>query len=1373
MKKTFGLRTALLIGLVLSVLGIFGGCKQNKPATVVVAITGENVNIPSSIVSVGYKDTWATVKTRSEFARVTAQTGYELAGWKLNNADGEDLSDSYAFTKPLTCIFAVLNHAEISITIDGDANFPEELKGSIGVKKGTGWATVKNNPTVQKIEKSKFKEGYEFALWRLRNADGSFLTDDYQFDEDTTIFAQSKKEGTATPVPITITLQGDAFTKLAANTKITVEAGKQWKTIQNDSKIKELKFVPGHDLDYWKVEGETNAIAEDYLFAADTTIVAVTKEATITVTINGDANLPADQKKSFQIGKYSTWKTVQTQNEIKNISFNTGFIADLWKLNDQNGDFLQDTHEFIADTTIFVTTRDENSKPTELIGIEISSDEHGYFEGWIDVEAGSLWKNIKNHPFFRRLRFKTGYGLDYWKLEGGTEPLSDSYVFTADTAIFAVSKEVKLTITIDGDANLPADQKKTITVDSGSEWEIIKERDEIKRIAFAPRFECESWKLTNAAGATLHRDYRFYKDCVIFVVSRKESPFKTDGAGTIIDYKDSVPANLEIPERIGTEVITAVGENVFKNTEITAVQFPKTLQKIGEAAFFGCTKLGTLDFSNLPALALIESDAFFGCKTLTGINLSVCTALKTIQDGAFKYCENLQGTISFPENIQSIGGTEGHYPRSDTGAFEGCTKITKLDFSACKKLLSIGPAAFKGCTGIQGSLQLPNTIGKIETKAFADCTNITGINLAECPQLQEIGLEAFKGCTKIQGKMSFPANLRRIGSGIFASCTKITELDFSACTSLSEIGTYSGLQALTTVQFPEELQKIEHSAFSGCIALQEVDLSAYKKLETIGYDAFKDCKTLKTVKFSSTLTSIEGTAFSGCIALETLDFSKCKKLETIGGFAGCENLVTVLFPEYLKTIDNSAFKDCVKLETANLSVCTKLTTIGNSAFDGCKALTEAKRGDCENLKAIESSVFAGCEKLATVTFPKNLETIGSSAFNGCKALTEAQLGDCENLKAIESSVFAGCEKLATVTFPKNLETIGSSAFNGCKALTEAQLGGCEKLKTIGNSVFAGCEKLATVTFPKNLETIGSSAFNGCKALTEAQLGGCEKLKTIGNSVFAGCEKLATVTFPKNLETIGSSAFNGCKALTEAKLGGCEKLKTIGNSVFAGCEKLATVTFPKNLETIGSSAFNGCKALTEAQLGDCENLKFIESSVFAGCENLATVTFPKSLERIEGRYYEGAFRGCKKLTEAKLGDCENLRTIGNRAFYGCEKLATVTFPASLEQIGSEEHGSWEGNSFEGCKLLETVDLFVCTNLKFIGGRAFFGCTSATVTLPKNFPEDQNAIGTNAFGYLRGGEDTRCKKVIVPKDTIRLNVINSGWSDDPEGRVEVGS
>ncbi|QKS93563.1 leucine-rich repeat domain-containing protein [Treponema phagedenis] len=128
-------------------------------------------------------------------------------------------------------------------------------------------------------------------------------------------------------------------------------------------------------------------------------------------------------------------------------------------------------------------------------------------------------------------------------------------------------------------------------------------------------------------------------------------------------------------------------------------------------------------------------------------------------------------------------------------------------------------------------------------------------------------------------------------------------------------------------------------------------------------------------------------------------------------------------------------------------------------------------------------------------------------------------------------------------------------------------------------------------------------------------------------------------------------------------------------------------------------------------------------------------------------------------------------MGNGGFAGCENLATVTFPASLEQIGSEEHGSWEGNSFEGCKLLETVDLSVCTNLKFIGGRAFFGCTSATVTLPKNFPEDQNAIGTNAFGYLRGGEDTRCKKVIVPKDTIRLNVINSGWSDDPEGRVMV--
>lgn len=69
--------------------------------------------------------------------------------------------------------------------------------------------------------------------------------------------------------------------------------------------------------------------------------------------------------------------------------------------------------------------------------------------------------------------------------------------------------------------------------------------------------------------------------------------------------------------------------------------------------------------------------------------------------------------------------------------------------------------------------------------------------------------------------------------------------------------------------------------------------------------------------------------------------------------------------------------------------------------------------------------------------------------------------------------------------------------------------------------------------------------------------------------------------------------------------------------------------------------------------------------------------------------------------------EGLDVIGERAFYGCKAMKTVTFPSTLTEI--------EAEAFNGCTNLSGIDLSKCTELTSIGENAFLSCTSSTGTV----------------------------------------------------------
>lgn len=99
----------------------------------------------------------------------------------------------------------------------------------------------------------------------------------------------------------------------------------------------------------------------------------------------------------------------------------------------------------------------------------------------------------------------------------------------------------------------------------------------------------------------------------------------------------------------------------------------------------------------------------------------------------------------------------------------------------------------------------------------------------------------------------------------------------------------------------------------------------------------------------------------------------------------------------------------------------------------------------------------------------------------------------------------------------------------------------------------------------------------------------------------------------------------------------------------------------------------------------------------------------------------AFYNCDKALFVALP--ESVTKIGNRAFKNCFSLVGIRLPKSLETIGEA--------SFEACTALKSLDMPQA--LRSIGNYAFINCTAlSTVSIPQGVTE----LGRVAFAYCTG-------------------------------------
>jgi hypothetical protein len=247
-------------------------------------------------------------------------------------------------------------------------------------------------------------------------------------------------------------------------------------------------------------------------------------------------------------------------------------------------------------------------------------------------------------------------------------------------------------------------------------------------------------------------------------------------------------------------------------------------------------------------------------------------------------------------------------------------------------------------------------------------------------------------------------------------------------------------------------------------------------VESIGANAFINCRGLISVSIPSSVTSIGHYSFNGCSNMPFITIPDGVKIIRENAFAGCSKLTSITVPNSITDIRSGALRDCSSL--ASFIIPASLTRIEDWIFSGCRNLTSIIIP--ENITSIGTGAFSNCSSFVSIVIPSSVTKIGSGIFEGCSSLTSVTIPN--TLSCIESRTFADCSNLTSIIIPNSVNEIGGSAFWGCNKLASITIP--NNVSRIGGLTFGHCSSLTSITISNSVTSIDDNAFYYCPNLRE-------------------------------------------------------------------------------------------------------------------------------------------------------------------------------------------------------------------------------------------------------------------------------------------------
>ena len=240
------------------------------------------------------------------------------------------------------------------------------------------------------------------------------------------------------------------------------------------------------------------------------------------------------------------------------------------------------------------------------------------------------------------------------------------------------------------------------------------------------------------------------------------------------------------------------------------------------------------------SIVKIDSSAFYGCSSITSVTLP--STLNIIRYKAFMNCSGISGSLSIPNNVTKI----------EAYAFFDCWHITEVIIG--NGVRNIGDYAFFGYTNVT-SVTIGTSLLSIGDFNFLDYDGSNYNNLYRCSNLQTINYNA-DSC--ISFGVSYPA---------FSYCG-VRNLNISGNVKILPSGSFFECDHLKNLILPDSIHDIGSYSFFDCDSLERVTLS--NSLTTVQRFNFAQCPRLSFLSIGSSTTSLEDSSFYNCSAFDTI-----------------------------------------------------------------------------------------------------------------------------------------------------------------------------------------------------------------------------------------------------------------------------------------------------------------------------------------------------------------------------------------------------------------------------------------------------------------------------------------------------------------------